>query len=238
MRILFRNQLPVGSGGNLFVPVDTTVMGAGMGPDMGGMLPADRRLSSTMGHAIPCAGWTPSPLVCFTENRATLHLHGGMTPWISDGTPHQWITPVRRAAYPDSTYPENEGVSVSNVPDMPDPGPRGADVLLHQPAERPADVLPRPCLGHHPPERVCGRGRRLPGDRRDRTGSDGSRRRTCRPRHISAFRSIIQDKTFVPTPDQLAPKTRPGTPPSGAETATCGFRTSTCPPRTRATQPG
>ena len=32
--------------------------------------------------------------MCFTENRATLHLHGGITPWISDGTPHQWITPA------------------------------------------------------------------------------------------------------------------------------------------------
>ena len=33
---------------------------------------------------------------CFKDNRATLHLHGGVTPWISDGTPHQWITPANR----------------------------------------------------------------------------------------------------------------------------------------------
>ena len=31
---------------------------------------------------------------CFKDNRATLHLHGGTTPWISDGTAHQWITPA------------------------------------------------------------------------------------------------------------------------------------------------
>ena len=31
---------------------------------------------------------------CFKDNRATLHLHGGITPWISDGTAHQWITPA------------------------------------------------------------------------------------------------------------------------------------------------
>ena len=31
---------------------------------------------------------------CFKDNRATLHLHGGLSPWISDGTPHQWITPA------------------------------------------------------------------------------------------------------------------------------------------------
>ena len=48
----------------------------------------------------------------YTENRATLHLHGGNTPWISDGTPHQWITPSGE----DTVYPK--GVSVQYVPDM------------------------------------------------------------------------------------------------------------------------
>ena len=43
---------------------------------------------------------------CFKDNRATLHLHGGITPWISDGTPHQWITPAgENTAWP-------QGVSV------------------------------------------------------------------------------------------------------------------------------
>ena len=55
--------------------------------------------------------------VAYTENRATLHLHGGVTPWISDGTPYQWITPAGE----NTPYPK--GVSVQNVPDMPDPGP-------------------------------------------------------------------------------------------------------------------
>ena len=55
--------------------------------------------------------------LCFTENRATLHLHGGVTPWISDGTPHQWITPA------DEATPWPQGVAVGNVPDMaPVPG--------------------------------------------------------------------------------------------------------------------
>jgi hypothetical protein len=61
VRVLFKNMLPTGLGGNLFIPVDTTYMGAG------------------------------AP---YTQNRATLHLHGGATPWISDGTPHQWTVPV------------------------------------------------------------------------------------------------------------------------------------------------
>lgn len=97
VRIKFINYLPTGSGGDLFIPVDTSVMGAGMGPiDMPGM---------------------PGMKENYTQNRATLHLHGGRTPWISDGTPHQWITPAGE----NTSYPK--GVSVKNVPDMPDPGP-------------------------------------------------------------------------------------------------------------------
>jgi FtsP/CotA-like multicopper oxidase with cupredoxin domain len=87
VRVLFKNQLPAGNGGNLFLPVDTTIMGAGQGP-----------LGPAGGN--------------YAQNRATLHLHGGATPWISDGTPHQWTTPAgETTAYP-------KGVSVKNVPDM------------------------------------------------------------------------------------------------------------------------
>ena len=85
VRIKFQNYLPTGTDGNLFIPVDDTVMGAGPGPD---------------------------GINFYTENRATIHLHGGNTPWISDGTPHQWTTPAgENTAYP-------VGVSVKNVPDM------------------------------------------------------------------------------------------------------------------------
>src|SRR5438105_281631 len=48
----------------------------------------------------------------FTENRATLHLHGGNTPWISDGTPHQWTAPAFEPAG------QARGVSTQFVPDM------------------------------------------------------------------------------------------------------------------------
>ncbi|MCP8968583.1 fibronectin type III domain-containing protein [Ectobacillus ponti] len=89
VRIKFTNKLGTGKDGDLFLPVDTSIMGAGMGPD-----------GKTM----------------YTQNRANLHLHGGITPWISDGTPHQWITPAGE----NTPYPK--GVSVQNVPDMPDPG--------------------------------------------------------------------------------------------------------------------
>jgi FtsP/CotA-like multicopper oxidase with cupredoxin domain len=91
-RITFHNLLRTGSGGDLFLPVDTTIMGAGMGP------------LDAMGRS----GMKEN----YTENRATLHLHGGLTPWISDGTPHQWTTPADEM----TQYPK--GVSVQYVPDM------------------------------------------------------------------------------------------------------------------------
>ncbi|SNB47985.1 multicopper oxidase domain-containing protein [Geobacter sp. DSM 9736] len=97
VRIKFTNSLPTGSGGDLFVPTDTTVMGSG-------------------GFVIDYDPATKLPIPeisgMFSQNRATLHLHGGHSPWISDGTPHQWITPKGE----DTPYPK--GVSVGYVPDM------------------------------------------------------------------------------------------------------------------------
>ncbi|HEU5202701.1 MAG TPA: multicopper oxidase domain-containing protein, partial [Candidatus Limnocylindrales bacterium] len=60
----------------------------------------------------PACSEYPKPESCFADNRATLHLHGGTTPWISDGTAHQWITPAGET----TDWPQ--GVSVENVPDM------------------------------------------------------------------------------------------------------------------------
>ncbi|HET7831552.1 MAG TPA: choice-of-anchor D domain-containing protein, partial [Gallionella sp.] len=103
VRMKFTNYLPVGAakGAQLFIPVDETLAGAGLGPD----------------------GVTK-----FTQNRTALHLHGGDSPWISDGTPHQWISPAgETGAYsvidPVTGISSAKGVSVQNVPDMPDPGP-------------------------------------------------------------------------------------------------------------------
>ncbi len=89
VRVKFYNELPTGTAGNLFIPVDPTYMGAGTG---------------TNGQV-------------YMQNRATLHLHGGVTPWISDGTPHQWITPANETGGPA------KGDSQQNVPDMPLPSP-------------------------------------------------------------------------------------------------------------------
>lgn len=103
VRVTFDNYLPTGNGdctsaggiitnapgkgtcgGDLFLPVDNTIMGAGPGPDGG----------------------------FYSTNRSTIHLHGGVTPWISDGTSDQWVTPVGA----NEQYPA--GVSVRYVPDM------------------------------------------------------------------------------------------------------------------------
>ncbi|MCJ7750408.1 MAG: phosphatase PAP2 family protein, partial [Armatimonadetes bacterium] len=117
VRILFRNLLPTGIDGDLFIPVDVTVMGAGMGPNLGGMQEDDpQNPMAGMGYDMYGNRIEKNP-DCFAENRATLHLHGGISPWISDGTTHQWTTPAGE----NTSYPK--GVSVQNVPDMPDAGP-------------------------------------------------------------------------------------------------------------------
>jgi FtsP/CotA-like multicopper oxidase with cupredoxin domain len=114
VRIVFYNLLPKGAEGDLFLPTDTSLMGAGdtagaMGApmDSGSVIDEVRNSICTNKRV---AGLDPTE--CYTENRATLHLHGGVTPWISDGTPHQWITPA------DETTGYPQGVAVQNVPDM------------------------------------------------------------------------------------------------------------------------
>jgi FtsP/CotA-like multicopper oxidase with cupredoxin domain len=98
VRVKFTNQLAPDATSDLFVPVDTTYMGAGFGPD---------------------------GTHYYTENRASTHLHGGVTPWISDGTPHQWITPAG-----ENRTPYLKGASAQNVPDM-GPVPDGSQTLYY-----------------------------------------------------------------------------------------------------------
>ena len=118
-RIKFINLLPVGraSGaarnGDIFLPVDESLSGAGFGPD---------------------------GKIKYTQNRANIHLFGGDTPWISNGNPHQWITPAQEAlassggllntvqdlATSKGSTIVNQylrGWTATNVPDMVDPGP-------------------------------------------------------------------------------------------------------------------
>jgi FtsP/CotA-like multicopper oxidase with cupredoxin domain len=165
VRVKFTNYLPTGPAGDLFIPVDPTYMGAGMGP--GGSIKSINVSNGGSGYTSPPSivfnntgtggtgaaavanvsngvllsvlvtnggsGYSSAPTISFsgggtgaaaaavlagqpgemfTENRATLHLHGGNTPWISDGTPHQWTTPQGEL----TSY--SRGASVSFVPDM------------------------------------------------------------------------------------------------------------------------
>jgi FtsP/CotA-like multicopper oxidase with cupredoxin domain len=113
VRIKFTNNLPTGADGDLFLPVDSTIMGSGEAV----MDPAYDPVPTAGGDVMdavrnPMCNEYPKMANCFKDNRATLHLHGGNVPWISDGTPHQWITPAGEG----TQYPQ--GVSVQNVPDM------------------------------------------------------------------------------------------------------------------------
>lgn len=103
-RLLLENLITPNSA--YFMPVDTTIMGAGMGP-------------------LGAAGGNYSP------NRVLFHLHGGDNPWISDGTPHQWVTP------PAETTSYLKGVSFKNVSDMIGSGltPGGVPKAIPAPAD-------------------------------------------------------------------------------------------------------
>ncbi len=108
VRIKFTNSLPTGEGGDLFIPTDTTIMGAGMGPDEENS---------------------------YTQNRGTIHLHGGQVPWISDGTPHQWITPEGEIT------PYVQGVSAEGVPDMPPVVPGDGTMTFYYPNQQSARLM-------------------------------------------------------------------------------------------------
>ncbi len=99
VRVKFSNLLPTGPAGRIFLPTDTTIGGAGDGPNQIGV---DANGAPVYEQ--------------YTQNRANIHLHGGFPPWISDGTPHQWIAPA------GETTSYHKGPDALNVPDMPDPG--------------------------------------------------------------------------------------------------------------------
>ncbi len=103
------HNVPVGAphGGALGIPVDETLAGGGPVLDVNG----NPVLGLNMG-----------------QNRASIHWHGGDTPWISDGTPHQWFAPAGDISYIQGVDPLSrphgmgKGASAANVPDMADPG--------------------------------------------------------------------------------------------------------------------
>jgi FtsP/CotA-like multicopper oxidase with cupredoxin domain len=166
VRVKFTNNLPKNAGGNLFIPVDTTIMGAGMGPDGMNM---------------------------FKQNRATLHLHGGNTPWISDGTMHQWTTPA------GETTPYPKGVSVQNVPDMPAPGP-GSETFYY------TNQQSARLMFYHDHAYGITRLNVYAGEAAGYIVQDSAEQGLITNADIppDQIPLVIQDKTFVPDPTQLA----------------------------------
>lgn len=191
VRILFRNLLPTGAAGNLFIPTDTTVMGSGRtATGHGEEADPQNPMCSGADKADHVAGD-----MCYPENRATLHLHGGTTPWISDGTPHQWITP----AVEDTAYPK--GVSVQNVPDMPDPGP-GAQTFFYTNAQSARLMF------YHDHAWGITRLNVYAGEAAPYIITDATEQKLVDdgvlPPAADTIPLVIQDKTFVPNDAQLA----------------------------------
>ena len=184
-RLKFYNLLPTGSAGEYFVPVDTTLNGAGPGP-----------------HQIGTDPVTGLPIYeMYTQNRATVHLHGGDNPWVSDGTAYQWITPAGEA----TSY--TNGASHQNVPDMPVPpngsatfywpnGQSGRMMFYHDHAVGITRMVYAGIAGGYllvdPVEEAAFAAAGVPGTI------------TATPDLAHLIPVVIQDKTFVPDPVTLA----------------------------------
>ncbi len=97
VRFKMVNNLPKSPNDHLFLPVDKTIMGAGMGAkDLFGQ-PCDYGVAT-------CAE--------YSQNRIATHLHGGHSPGFTDGSPHMWYTPA------GDTTVYKKGASFIDVPDM------------------------------------------------------------------------------------------------------------------------
>ena len=194
VRILFRNLLPTGAGGNLFIPTDTTVMGSGKTADGHMMAETDPQnpMCSETDKATQVAAGN-----CYAENRATLHLHGGISPWISDGTPHQWITPAgETTAYP-------KGVSVVPVPDMTTPSPGPGEMTFFYTNQQSARLM-----FYHDHAWGITRLNVYAGEAAPYIITDATEQALLDggliPGAIDTIPLVVQDKTFVPEPAQLA----------------------------------
>lgn len=170
IRVLFRNLLPTGVGGDLFIPVDTSLMGASTG--------------------------NVNDISYYTENRATIHLHGGVTPWISDGTPHSWTTPAGE----NTVYPT--GVTVTNVPDMQPLNTTQGTLTFYYTNQQSARIM-----FYHDHAYGITRLNVYAGELSMFLLSDETERdlqaRSVIPSESNTVPLIIQDKTFVPNDEQV-----------------------------------
>jgi FtsP/CotA-like multicopper oxidase with cupredoxin domain len=200
VRILFRNLLPTGEGGNLIIPVDSTVMGSGMTAEGHEWMMMNPDMVDPLNPM--CSGPDKAMMVaqglCFADNRATLHLHGGISPWISDGTPHQWITPAGE----NTPYPQ--GVSVMPVPDMSDSGnPTDGEMTFFYTNQQSARLM-----FYHDHAWGITRLNVYAGEAAPYIITDATEQALVNggiiPGPAATIPLVIQDKTFVPNDAQLA----------------------------------
>ena len=199
VRVKFINQLPTGAEGQLFLPVDPTVSGAGTEPDAPppdapppGALSPD---ALSPDAAVTGAALTDAPVGVggYPQNRSALHLRGGSPPWISAGSPGQWIAPAGEP----TAHPRGAGHAA--VPDMPPPGP-GAVTLY----------FPNQCSGrllwYHDNAEGTARLNVYSGQLGLYLLDDPVERQLAADGVIPAEQIplVIEDKTFVPAEAQLA----------------------------------
>ena len=246
VRIVFHNLLPTGVGRRPVPARRQHPDGLGHGPRGRPAGPRQQRHRDGRGAQPLSATTSPKPADCFKDNRARrCTCTAAPRPWISDGTPHQWITPANE----DTPWPQ--GVGVQDVPDMTagDVRPRTASRPSSTPtsrargcssttttrgASRRLNVYAGEAAGYlisDDTEKALVTSGTIPGPA-TRSRSSSRTARSCR-----RTRSCTTPGTR-PATSSATVRTRPGTRPAGAATATSGTTTCTCRRRTPATPSG
>ncbi|MEY4754906.1 MAG: hypothetical protein RJA44_2581, partial [Pseudomonadota bacterium] len=130
-RVKFHNLLPVGRAEQL---LDANGLPAGVKLDANGQPLRHGDLFLPVDPSLPGAGTGPDGFTKYSQNRVAVHLQGNDAPWISDGSALQWFTPAGEAdagvvgslaaeGIDPTLLPQFlRGASAVNVPDMNDPG--------------------------------------------------------------------------------------------------------------------
>ena len=230
VRIVFHNLLPTGQEGELFIPVDTTIMGSGMGPMA---LPAPIDEGSVMDQVRnPICSEYPTPRSassrtgrCCTSTVASRR--GSVTARLTSGSPRPTRTRRGPRAWTCATCPTCRSATTRAT------------------ASRPTTTPTSRARGS------CG-STTTPGASRASTCTPVRPAATCSPTTPSRASSTQGPSRARPTPSRWwsrtrrsspatssSPRrTRPGTRTAGAATATSGTTTSTCRRRTPARPSG
>ncbi len=179
------------------LPNPTRLWGFGQGPrtswrHLGGIIAAKRGspVQITFRNKLPTRHILPVDRTIMgtedADNRADVHLHGGLVPWTSDGGPFAWWDPNG-----------NIGPSFLNnsVLRRSPPGGQRRRVLLPQQPGRPARLVPRPLDRDHAAERL--------------------RRHRLRVRHLRRLRARPGPEAVLPARPPRPAHRLPGLPGEG-----------------------